>query len=134
MDKFNLKQFLIENKLTSNSRMISEIKVNTPMLRRYIDFITYIVDVQSENDWFNDEPSSNTTLEYSEYSHKDEDGGYSYGDHSLIFFNMLKDLEDNFNYQINIPNRPNIINPVNILKKDKDILISWKWNEGWADQ
>ncbi len=109
MDNFNLKQFLTENKLTRNSKILSEIRVNNPMLKRYMPFITYIIDVQAENGWFNEDPPSNTTLEYSEYNHKDNDGSYSYGDHSLIFFNMLKDLEDNHNYQINIPNRPNII-------------------------
>lgn len=33
MDIFDLKQFLTENKLTTNSRLLSEIKVNRPIIK-----------------------------------------------------------------------------------------------------
>ncbi len=50
MEDFDLKQFLVENKLTTNSKILSEIKVNEPGPS------PYFYQDEQEGDWhFNEE-------------------------------------------------------------------------------
>jgi len=51
MENFNLKQFLVENKLTTNSKMLKEeITKDSPLFKKLVAKVQQISD-ESGNDW-----------------------------------------------------------------------------------
>jgi hypothetical protein len=51
MENFNLKKFLVENKLTTNSKLLQEeITLNSPLFKKLVAKVQEISD-ESGNDW-----------------------------------------------------------------------------------